>query len=426
VVGLFLEGAYPPGGGGEMAELRAYVTARLLWDTAAGPENAINEFLAAVYGPAAQPMRAFFDLMHRLVRMPPAGEGQHIWIRRSPHLSDTVISQAQELFRQAEAAAGSEAVLQRVRKARLSLDAVELLRARRFAVRDGMYTPANIEGLQQRFRRFMSDLRRFGVTSITEGVSLEDDEREFAAQSRPYRAVTLENASVRAVIVPELDGRVIQWMDRKSGKDALRPLNLVEPNYLERSYPTPGGLLVFALPGAHDAHPLKIPWEVASAGREEVVLAGTVRGLEFRRTVRLAGDSPGLRAETRVTNRTPAAVDLGLAERVIPNPGAALDLDIAYRKPDGTAVAQRIFRQGDPPAGTAAYGGPDCPDGEWRLISRGAGITLRIRFPRDQVERCSLHWRARGEDRVTASVLSRVKRLEPGGSLVLETEYAVE
>ncbi|MBI3681767.1 MAG: DUF4838 domain-containing protein [Acidobacteria bacterium] len=420
VVGLFLEGAYPPGGGGEMGELRAYVTARLLWDTAAGPEKAITEFLEAVYGPAAGPMQSLFDLLHRLVRMPPAGEGQHIWIRRSPHLSDAVISQAQELFRQAETAAGSEAVLERVRKARLSLDAVELLLAKRFAVKDGMYTPANLDGLQQRFRQFMSDLRRFGVTSITEGVSLEDDEREFAARIRPYRPLTLENASVSAVIVPELDGRIVRWIDKKSGKDALRPPDVV------RNYPNLGGLAVFALPEAHTASSLEIQWEAAATRPGEVVLAGLARGLEFRRTVRLAGDSPGLRAETRVTNRTPAAVDLILAERVIPNPGGALDLDIAYRKPDGTAVAQTLFRPGDPPAGTAAYGGPDCPDGEWRLISRGAGITLRIRFPRDQVERCSLNWRARGEDRVTASVLSHLKRLEPGGSLVLETEYTVE
>ncbi len=158
----------------------------------------------------------------------------------------------------------------------------------------------------------------------------------------------------------------------------------------------------------------------------EVVLAGTARGLDFRRTLRLAGDAPGLRAETRVTNSTPVAFDLVLAERVIPNPGAALDFDIAYRKPDGTAVAQKIFQPGDPPSGAAAYAGPHCPDGEWRLISRGAGVTLRIRFPRDQVERSSLNWRARGEDRVTASVLSHRKRIEPGGSLVLEAEYTIE
>jgi len=421
VVGLFLEGAYPPGGGGEMGELRAYVTARLLWDTAAGPENAINEFLEAVYGQAAPPMRSFFDLMQRLVRMPPAGEGQHIWIRRSPHLSDAVISQAQELFRQAEAAAGSEPVLQRVRKASLSLDAVELLDARRFTVGDGMYTPANPVGLEQRFRQFMSDLRNFGVTSIAEGASLEDDEREFAARIRPYRSLALENASVRAVIVPDLEGRVVRWIDKKSGKDALRP-----PDPVERNYPSLGGLGLFAVPEAHAARPLEVQWEIASARRDEVVLAGKTGGLEFRRTLRLVGDSPGLRAETRVTNNTPAAVDLVLAERVVPNPGAALALDVAFRKPDGTAVAQRIFRPGDPPAGAAEYRGPDCPDGEWRLTSRGAGITLRIRFPRDQVERCSLNWRARGEDRVTASVLSRLKHLEPGSSLVLETEYAVE
>jgi hypothetical protein len=42
------------------------------------------------------------------------------------------------------------------------------------------------------------------------------------------------------------------------------------------------------------------------------------------------------------------------------------------------------------------------------------------------VERCVLNWRARGEDRVTASIFSHLKRPEPGGSHVLTMEYTFE
>ena len=75
VVGIFLEGDAAPGGGGENAELRSYVMARLLWNPNIDVDETVNEFMAAYYGKAARVMRAYFDLQHRQVRLPPPGAG---------------------------------------------------------------------------------------------------------------------------------------------------------------------------------------------------------------------------------------------------------------------------------------------------------------------------------------------------------------
>ena len=63
VVGLFREGNTSGEGGGENAELRSYVMAKLLWDVNTDVQKAIDEFHTAFYGGAAKPMREYFDLM---------------------------------------------------------------------------------------------------------------------------------------------------------------------------------------------------------------------------------------------------------------------------------------------------------------------------------------------------------------------------
>ncbi len=101
VVGLFMEGAVSQGGGAENAELRSYVMAKLLWDVKADTNKLVNEFLDAYYGKAAQPMRAYFDLTQRQVRMAPNGLGRHLWIYdppSAPYLSDEFLASARELF----------------------------------------------------------------------------------------------------------------------------------------------------------------------------------------------------------------------------------------------------------------------------------------------------------------------------------------
>jgi hypothetical protein len=175
VVGLFLEGAYPPGGGGEHAELRSYVMAKQLWDPAVNVNQLVDEFMEGVYGRAARPMRAYFDLLHRQVR------DEHIWIFNVPQYPERFVRQARDLFRRAESAAENDEVRRRVRKARLPIDYLELLRAKTYSVSDGEYVPADLAGVRARAQTLLADLRGFGIQSIHEGRDLSVDEREFAA-----------------------------------------------------------------------------------------------------------------------------------------------------------------------------------------------------------------------------------------------------
>lgn len=423
VVGLFLEGAYPKGGGGENAELRSYVMARVLWDTQADVNQAIREFLEAAYGKAAQPMHEYFELLHREVRLPPAGQGHHFWIYGVPDFSSGFLSQARDLFQRADAAASDEAVRARLRKARLPIDYLELLRAKQFAVRDGWYAPADPSGLKDRFERFFSDLRRFGITSLHEGVDLGADEREFAVLMKPYRIATIENAALRVDLVPELSGRIIRIIDKKTGQDLLR-----RPSPGERGYPDLAGLGLFAYPDFHSRTRINIVWELESAPTPDalVLIGNAASGLKLRRTIQLSGNEPLMRTETTVENSSAAPIDIALLSRLETDPAADYqDLAAAFRAQDGSTVEKTLLQREQPPAGSESYTGAHQPDGEWRIIDPRTGSALVSRFPKDHVERCNLSWTAKAQKRVTMDLWSRQHTLKPGERLQLHTHYGV-
>ena len=63
-IGIMEQAAYQSRGG-EFAELRAYLIAKLLWNPEAEVEPIINDFMYGYYGRAGQYVRAYFDLLHR-------------------------------------------------------------------------------------------------------------------------------------------------------------------------------------------------------------------------------------------------------------------------------------------------------------------------------------------------------------------------
>jgi len=73
VTGVFEQGAYTTKGA-EMAELRAWVLAKLLWDPNLDGEKLIDEFLLAYYGPAAPHVRAYLNVTHDAVK----ASGDHL------------------------------------------------------------------------------------------------------------------------------------------------------------------------------------------------------------------------------------------------------------------------------------------------------------------------------------------------------------
>ena len=66
VKGIFEQGAYGPDGA-EMAELRAWVLAKLLWDPSRDGEALTNEFIDGYYGPAAPHIKAYLKVTHDAV-----------------------------------------------------------------------------------------------------------------------------------------------------------------------------------------------------------------------------------------------------------------------------------------------------------------------------------------------------------------------
>jgi hypothetical protein len=115
VRGVFEQGAYQSHGS-EMAELRAWVLAQLLWNAQQDDRALIDEFLVGYYGSeAAPPLRKYLELMHA------ASQGHNLTCTSpptAPHLRFEPLSQAEQLWQQAEAAVANQPEL--LERARLS------------------------------------------------------------------------------------------------------------------------------------------------------------------------------------------------------------------------------------------------------------------------------------------------------------------
>jgi len=425
VVGIFQEGDYAGGGGGENAELRSYVMARLLWNPRVDVDKIIDEFMAAYYGQAARPMRAYFDVLHRQVRPAPRGKGHHMWIYTNPgapYLSDDLLAPALKLFHEAESAAADDATRTRVRKARLSIDYVRLMHAKAFEVRDGSYAPANLDRLKERFQSFMNDVRSFGITELHEGAPLTLDEEIFNKLIQPYRVATLENTYVRVDVVPELGGRIIRMIDRRSGHDVLH-----RPDPGEPAYPDVGGLDVAVYSDYLAPRPYHATWELEpQAGPPELRLIGSfANGLKANRVLRLGKDARYLQTETILENGGTSAVDAVLQSRCVAGLRDMKTSTLSIRRQDRSIVFQKLIEAGQEPKGSQVYEGSELPEGEWRVSDVGPALTLNNRFPKGQVSRCTARWTGKTENSLSLGIWSTKHTLAPGETLKLETDYGI-
>jgi hypothetical protein len=118
VKGVFEQGAYG-GHGAEMAELRAWLLAQLLWNPQQDDKALIKEFLEGYYGmPAAEPINAYLELMHEASK----GVSLRCFLstENQPYLNFSPLSKAERLWQQAEEAAREDSErLPRVRMAHL-------------------------------------------------------------------------------------------------------------------------------------------------------------------------------------------------------------------------------------------------------------------------------------------------------------------
>ncbi|MCS7253195.1 MAG: DUF4838 domain-containing protein [Armatimonadota bacterium] len=162
VVGLFEQGNYSPGGNGEMAPLRSYLLAKLLWNPNTDIKRHMDEFLNGYYGSAAKPIRAYIELLHSRVRE--KGYHAHIYdAPTAPYINDDeFLNAAEKLFDEAENIAADDSIRFRVQVARLPIWYVKLATNR-----------VKGEEKQKLLGRFLEIARKAGVTHISEGRGLD-------------------------------------------------------------------------------------------------------------------------------------------------------------------------------------------------------------------------------------------------------------
>lgn len=152
-IGVMEQGAYQSRGG-EFQELKCYTLARLLWNPECDMEDVINDFIFSYYGRSGRYIRAYFDLVHGLVK-----PDTHMRIRFDADdkmFTDEFLNRALAIFEEAVRVADNPVILGRVE---LIAYTVYYLKCKRQPV------TAREDGT---FRKLMDIVKKEGVTHWAE------------------------------------------------------------------------------------------------------------------------------------------------------------------------------------------------------------------------------------------------------------------
>ncbi len=420
VAGIFEEGNYAPGGGGEMAELRAYLLAKLLWNPDYDQEKAIHEFLQYYYGPAAEPIHKYLRAMHDKVEK----DNIHVVIWTgpdAPYLSDDMLKMANELFDEAErACAGRRQFLERVQVVRLPLQYVALRRGPRLRFDGEALNAAGREGYLNLLDEFMRVARQAGITQIREGADISGFEAEMRERApASYPALKVENAALEFVFLPGLGGRIFSLRDKASGRDLVyqpgmefATVDEVDgyEEYLGEEYRHKGWLEEY-----------QAKQETLADGTKVVTLWADMQPQHGRMTreIRIPAQGARFSIESSLTNIGDHADELMLrvhpafACRVLPSTRVVL------RQADGRwkAVSLPLEGQKDQFFTPQQAGG-----GEWAVVQPTEGWALVQRFDPSEVAQLLLNSDA-GVGRVNPELFSKTVELPPGETIRLSQSY---
>lgn len=209
VVGLFEQGAYQAPHA-EFAELRAWILAKLLWNPDQDIEPLYDDFFQGYYGPAAKPIRRYFDELQALVQ--PDEHVLRIWNPpTSSYFTDAFFDRAAQLWAEAEALVeGDVALSYNVRMSALPVIYARIERwpATTLALedRDGVLTPVGIAPEYAALaREFLARIDEGRITHISESHTRHT---EYLANLR-QRLADCPPETPSAAAAPRRAGRLI-------------------------------------------------------------------------------------------------------------------------------------------------------------------------------------------------------------------------
>jgi hypothetical protein len=407
ISGLFIQGAVSEGGGGDDAELRSYLAARLLWKPDLDPVMEIRAFLDAVYGPAAPLLWNYFVLRQQEVR-----RGQHLWVDQNldaRYLTPDFLRRGRALLARARLKAASDAARRRIDRHLLSLDYVETMGEKRCIIQGESYGPADPARADRDTQKLLKTATELGVTHFREDYPIAQQARDWGDVAARYRAVPLTDGVANATVIPEL-GRVIAL--GLSNKGAPNILRVPDPG--EWAYPHIGGIYVSVADGSLTAFRL-VDWQLASASRESVTLAGQSDSGRMLK-MEIGIEEATLRLRLTVSNpaASPARVAILCRAEFACGPAREAMLILQDRSQD------RTIRLGDLADGSATFAADDI-----RLACENPTLRVRNRFRAEDFARCTCSWSFRGAAglNIKMSVASPEIELAPGQQVALTIEY---
>ncbi|MFA6240746.1 MAG: DUF4838 domain-containing protein [Candidatus Hydrogenedentales bacterium] len=416
VRGIFALGN--PGKGTELAELRAYLLARLMWNPDCDVKRDIDEYMEAMYGKAAEPIKQYFALMHDKVEK----DNIHCGISASPmlpHLSLEMIAKAKVFFDEAERLAETEEIHERVRCARLPIQHIELEWLKpHYRIVDDTYAPEVSPATLQLARQFVEVATRNDITQISEAVPPAWHVERLQLWSKAWPAVHMENDTLRIEVVPGLGGRIISLLHKPTKHEFL-----LQAQADGREYPKSAGYEEYSERGWR-SHGWQEEFECTQEKPGKVVRMSALlpNGLTMERTLELSESEPMLTIHSRLVNnsdnpisgclRTHPMFQMGELEKVV-----ATYTDIAGEKhtmplvlPVGKLRGQ-FYTRGD-----------KRPNGVWSCANEELGLAVEQTFDTATAEECLLDWLP-AKQRFNLELASTEKVLARGESLSLKHAY---
>ncbi|MCX6375978.1 MAG: DUF4838 domain-containing protein, partial [Armatimonadetes bacterium] len=181
VKGIFVEGNYSPGGGGWMDELKAYLCAKLMWNTKTNAWAAQNDFLNGYFGKAGKPIGEWIAMLHHEVLAEDI-HGRIFQRADAPFLTPEIMAEGERLFDEAERVADDPEVLERVKHARLGIEYVKVRREVTKAEESG--TPADKAAALRKLEALVQECKADGMTALREWATID---QTFERIARPLR-----------------------------------------------------------------------------------------------------------------------------------------------------------------------------------------------------------------------------------------------
>lgn len=159
VDGMLQQGNFAYGEATGLAELEAYLCAKLMWNVNADVNALIKEFTDALYGSSAKYIREYAELLCGAVK----GKGLSLYYKPDAEfITEELVNKSAELFEKAIAAADNKEILDRIEKEYLSVRFLKIA-----------HMPLDKEGREELIDALYRDVKRHGITEIQERVNLE-------------------------------------------------------------------------------------------------------------------------------------------------------------------------------------------------------------------------------------------------------------